>query len=245
MKQLIIDIGNTRLKAVVFYNRKASSINYFSSISEFKVFISDSKLEETPTIISSVRSKAYTQNICSLFKQVINLNHSTEIPIKNKYATPQTLGNDRLANIIAANKQFPNQNNLVIDVGTCLKFDVINGKNEYLGGSISLGFQMRYNALHNLTDNLPLIEQATTKDLIGTDTFSSISTGVYFGMLSEIKSFIALYEEKYPSLNIFLTGGDLSYFENKELSQKNSIFVDKMLTLKGLKVILDYNEKQN
>ncbi len=146
-----------------------------------------------------------------------------------------------MANAVAVYDRFPNQNNLIIDVGTCLKIDFINHKNVFLGGSISVGFSMRYNALHTFTDNLPLYKNETIKTITGKDTKSSMLVGAYQGMLSEIKHFIQQYEYKYEELNVFLTGGDLSYFKSEELSQKNSIFADPLLTLKGLKVILDYN----
>jgi type III pantothenate kinase len=242
MAQLIVDIGNTRIKTVVFEKEKNTEVVMFETSQQFIEFVKTRKLQNLSTIISSVRSESSTNSLVKVFKNAILLNFKTKIPIINSYASPQTLGNDRLANVIFANNEFPNENNLVIDIGTCMKFDFINKEKEYIGGSISLGFSMRYKALHNLTDNLPLLDNETTNQLIGIDTKSSMVSGVYNGMLAELKHFIYEYEKNYSKVNVFLTGGDLSYFENKELSQKNSIFVDPLLTLKGLKVILDYNE---
>ena len=243
MDQLIIDIGNTSIKSVLFKRNSFLSVEKHSSEIEFISYVQKEKLNTIHCIISSVRSKQITELISKEFKNSLILNSKTELPIINSYHTPSTLGYDRVTNAVAAFNQFPGENNLIIDIGTCLKFDFINNKNHYLGGSISLGFLMRYNALHNFTDNLPLFKNEVTNQLLGKDTKSSMVSGVYLGMLGEIKQFISNYELIYPKLNIFLTGGDLSYFENEELSQKNSIFADPLLTLKGLKVILDYNEK--
>ncbi len=240
--QVIIDIGNTRIKLLPVVKNNYQNLVVFNSNEQCIEYIKTNKLATVKAIISSVRNKERTAQISHHFDSVIILNKATNIPIKNNYKTPHTLGKDRLANAIAANAIHPNQNNLIIDIGTCLKFDFINSEKEYLGGSISLGFSMRYKALHNFTDNLPLFNQVTTNKHIGTDTQSSIVSGVFLGMVAEIKQFISFYESKYKQLNIFLTGGDLSYFKNEELSQKNSIFADPLLTLKGLKVILDYNE---
>lgn len=242
MDQFIVDIGNTSIKSIIYRNNNYQKVQRFASNQEFLVYVNDNNLKNAQTIISSVRSVESTKNITAILERFILLDYKTNIPIINKYSTPKTLGNDRLANVIYANHLFPSENNLVIDIGTCTKFDFINHQNQYLGGSISLGFSMRYLALHNFTDNLPLVNNDKTTRLIGIDTTSSISSGVYLGMLAELKQFIIEYETIYDKVNIFLTGGDLSYFENKELSQKNSIFVDPLLTLKGLKVILDYNE---
>ena len=239
MKQLIIDIGNTSIKTIICLDGVYKELNRFESET---AFISSIRSEfNTATIISSVRTKEFTSKIATLFSNVLVLTSNTRIPIENGYATPQTLGNDRLANAVAVFKECPNQNNLIIDVGTCLKIDFINKENIFLGGSISVGFSMRYKALHTFTDNLPLYKNETIKTITGKDTKSSMLVGAYQGMLSEIKDFIQQYEQKYGEINVFLTGGDLSYFKNEELSQKNGIFADPLLTLKGLKVILDYN----
>ncbi|MCT4582567.1 MAG: type III pantothenate kinase [Flavobacteriales bacterium] len=243
MTQLIIDIGNTRIKMLSYSNGSFGSLKIFEDDNLFSTYIKERQLQHnTKVIVSSVRNPKNTASIVSLFSSVLVLAETTKTPITNQYKTPATLGQDRLANAVAAYHLKPNQNNLIIDIGTCLKFDFINRNNEYLGGSISLGFSMRYKSLHTFTDNLPLFENEITNQLIGNDTKSSMVSGTYKGMLSEIKQFIQDYESKYKQLNIFLTGGDLSYFKNEELSQKNSIFADPLLTLKGLKVILDYNE---
>ena len=236
---LIVDIGNTAIKVAQFEKTDCAKVLRFS---EEKQFLDHcSKLKYQNSIVSSVRGESFTDEVKNTLKVVLLLNANTPLPIVNKYATPTTLGNDRIANAVGTFSVYPNQNNLVIDVGTCLKLDFINAANEYLGGSISPGLKMRFNALHTLTDNLPLIEEVEINQLIGNDTTSSIQVGVYQGMIAEIRNMIRQYEEKYKQLNIILTGGDLDYFSDIDLSQKNSIFADDLLTLKGLNTILEYN----
>src|SRR5690606_17210513 len=118
------------------------------------------------------------------------LTQKSPLPIVNAYSTPETLGNDRLANAVAANTMFPDQNCLVIDIGTCLKFDFVNAENKYLGGSISPGYQMRFRALHTYTEKLPLISPKHPNELIGSSTETSIRSGVYNGLLNEIEGMI-------------------------------------------------------
>lgn len=243
MTQLVIDIGNTRIKLLPYFNNNPQEVLFFDTDASFIDYIIINNLSSVASIISSVRNQERTNIIASNLKSVMILTEKTNIPIENCYLTPTTLGRDRLSNAIAAFQEKPNENSIIIDIGTCLKFDFINSENQYKGGSISLGFSMRYKALHNFTDNLPLFNNEITNTHLGNDTKSSMVSGAYLGMLSEIKEFIAHYESKYKQLNIFLTGGDLSYFKNEELSQKNSIFADPLFTLKGLKVILDYNEQ--
>ena len=200
-----------------------------------------SSISANNVILSSVREVSFTNDVLNLFPDSLLLTTNTHLPIINSYKTPETLGNDRIANAVSAFTAFPNQNTLTIDVGTCIKFDFINANNEYLGGSISPGLKMRFNSLHTLTDNLPLIDDVEINQLIGTDTTSSIQVGVCQGMIGEITNMIRQYEKKYDKLNIILTGGDLRWFLDIEMSQKNSIFADEFHTLKGLNTILDYN----
>ena len=236
---LIVDIGNTSIKVAQFEKGNCINIERFKDQRLFLEY--SSSLSFNNAIISSVREETFTRKLSNQFKQAIVLRHTTPLPLSNLYHTPETLGNDRIANAVGAFKAFPNQNTLTIDLGTCLKFDFINSNNEYLGGSIAPGLRMRFNALHTLTDNLPLIEDVEINQLIGNDTSSSIRVGVYRGIIAEIGNMIGQYERKYDNLNIILTGGDLSSFLDIELSQKNSIFADEFHTLKGLNTILNYN----
>lgn len=236
---LIVDIGNTSIKVAQFKHGNCISIERFK---DQKLFLEySSSLSFNNAIISSVREATFTKKLGDQFEKALVLNHSTPLPISNLYHTPETLGNDRVANAVGAFNAFPNQNTLTIDVGTCLKLDFINANNEYLGGSISPGLRMRFKALHTLTDNLPLIDNVEINQLIGNDTTSSIRVGAYRGIIAEVSNMISQYERKYDNLNTILTGGDLSSFLDVELSQKNSIFADEFHTLKGLNTILNYN----
>jgi len=237
---LVVDIGNTFIKVAQFEQGNCRNIERFKDQRLFLKYVSSISSAEN-VIISSVRDVSFTNEVVNLFPESLLLTTKAHLPITNSYETPETLGNDRLANAVSAFTTFPNQNTLTIDVGTCVKFDFINANNEYLGGSISPGLKMRFNALHTLTDNLPLIDDVEINQLIGTDTTGSIQVGVYQGIIAEITNMISQYEKKYDKLNIILTGGDLRRFLDIEMSQKNSIFADEFHTLKGLNTILNYN----
>ena len=101
------------------------------------------------------------------------LTYKIEIPISTNYDTPETLGKDRLAGIVGANKEYPNKNILVIDAGSCITFDFFMDST-YCGGRISPGLQMRYDALHTFTNQLPQISISDTHFTLGKDTNSSI-----------------------------------------------------------------------
>ena len=190
-------------------------------------------------IISNVTAeKKVPRKLLSHDAQVIRLDHHTRLPVKNMYATPATLGNDRLANAVGAFVTFPNHPVLVIDAGTCIKYDFIDDKGRYHGGSISPGLNMRFKALHHYTGSLPLLKQEKKIMLTGTNTKEAMVSGVQAGALAEVNGFIDQYAAKHKSIKFILTGGDHRFFAG---NLKKHIFVSPNLTLLGLNEILDHN----
>lgn len=239
---LAIDVGNTLVKLGVFDSGKlilkkiCIKKDFLNSLSE----ISDAYPNIKNAIISSVGN--FTEHQLSKVQQryaVFYLNHETKIPFVNKYATPQTLGVDRIALISAAVKQYPQQNVLVIDAGTCITYDFLNAENEYLGGAISPGIAMRYKSLHTFTEKLPLLDANNPKILTGNSTTASIHSGVVNGVLYEIEGVISEYRKNYNNLTVILTGGDTHFLRD---SIKNDIFANSNFLLEGLNHILEYNK---
>ncbi|MGB2316775.1 MAG: type III pantothenate kinase, partial [Flavobacteriaceae bacterium] len=138
----------------------------------------------------------------------------------------------------AATQQYPNTNTLIIDAGTCITYDFVDANSQYLGGAISPGLQMRYNALHNQTAQLPLLQPSDTNSYIGSTTDTSIHSGVVHGIVQEIQGVISTYSSDYLDLTVILTGGDANFL----LKQfKISIFANSNFLLEGLNFLLDYN----
>ena len=237
---LAIDIGNTLQKTALFKNKKLIEFYPLEKIS-----VDD--LEQlylihpdiSASIISSVTN--YDTHIRAFLEEkgsFIEFSETTSIPISNHYSTPETLGEDRLAAVVAANNLFPNNNCLVIQAGTCITFEFIDQHKNYLGGAISPGIDMRLKALDTFTGKLPLIKRKENIDLIGTTTDSSILSGVMNGILEEVEGIITRYQNLYPGLMVVLSGGDMNYFDKR---LKNNIFALPNIVLTGLNIILDYN----
>ncbi len=237
---LIIDVGNTRVKAAVFEMNTVKEVFVFKKsriISELKKIIN--KFSVSASIISSVAkiSEIKRQKIGDLLHPIF-LNSETKIPFQNLYKTPKTLGVDRIALASAAIEKYPKKNVLVIDAGTCITFDFINNEKEYLGGAISPGVSMRYKSLNTFTSKLPLLKPTEFNNFIGIDTNSSIHSGVVNGVCREIDGVINQYKDEYQDLTVVLTGGD-TYFLAKQL--KSGIFAHPNFVLEGLHTILTYN----
>ena len=174
------------------------------------------------------------------FDQFLELDQHTELPIENLYETPEILGKDRLAAAVGANELFPDQNLLVIDAGTAITYDLVSEKNQFIGGNISPGLEMRFKALNHFTGKLPLVNYCDDFEPIGRNTTDAIRAGVQNGILFEMEQNIDFFNKKYQNLQVIMTGGDADFFV-KKLS--NHIFVQFNLTLIGLNRILEYNAK--
>ena len=166
----------------------------------------------------------------------------TPVPFINRYTTPHSLGIDRVALVAGAVSRFPQHNTLIIDAGTCLTFDFVNKKNEYLGGAIAPGIAMRLKAMHHFTSKLPLISEQDfdNQQFIGTNTQDCMLSGVYNNIVCEIDGVIAQYTQKYPDLTTILTGGNQIYLEKRI---KNRIFAGSFVLLEGLNAILEYQKQ--
>ncbi len=240
---LILDAGNTLLKIAVFngthmiYTQKTDLSNFPDAVKE--VFEKYPNINRA--IVSSVsRLGKRDMDVLSVFCNVHVVDHTSKTPFKNSYATPKTLGVDRIALATAAFYYNPKGNTLVIDAGTCVTYDMVNDYGEYLGGAISPGLAMRYKALHEQTSLLPLLEYSDILDIIGNSTESSIHSGVVNGICQEIDGVIKQYNSRFKDLTVILTGGD-AQFLSKRL--KNTIFANSNFLLEGLNYLLEYNKR--
>jgi len=233
----IIDAGNTQVKIAWFKGHVLLETHIFQGFTP-QVLEHLAENNAQRIIVSSVIHMP--PNFFAHFKnaQLFFLDENLPLPITNRYKTPQTLGYDRLANAAGAVTLYPNKNSLIIDCGTCLKFDFVNLHHQYLGGAISPGLAMRFRAMHEFTQKLPLIETQKPDYLIGTSTKESMVSGAFNGMLAEIQGIADQYRFEFNDVNLILTGGDHRYFAD---ALKNNIFAHPDLTLIGLNSILNYN----
>ncbi len=243
---LVIDIGNTRVKSAIFDHKnqiiESLSFTHEKAIREIKFLIQ--KNHPKNALISEVGKriegleKLFEQNNINFFY----LNTHLKLPFENRYQTSQTLGADRIALVSGAIFRQPQGNKLIIDAGTCITYDFIDENNIYHGGAISPGINLRFKSLHSYTDKLPLLQASKIEniELIGSSTNDSIISGVLYGIINEIEGFIVKYNLKYKNLTVFLTGGSQKVLDRYI---KNKIFVNsKFLLLEGMNYILNLNK---
>jgi type III pantothenate kinase len=235
-RSLIVDAGNTRIKVAIFHQSDLEEVHSFDTghLAELKAFLQ--RHNGIPAIIASVKADKDTKWLQQLLPGSVIFRTTMPVPLKMGYDTPQTLGADRLCNAIAA-YSIAKTACLVIDAGTCVKYDLVTPDGTYQGGAISPGIELRFKAMHTFTGKLPLIEDKIVPPVLGKNTLDAMRSGVMHGIRNEMQGFIAHYRSQFPELTIFLTGGSAKHFD---LGLKNDIFVDENLTLKGLQLTLAY-----
>jgi len=240
MVTICFDFGNTRLKYAVFKNgefiyEETLEDAFPETIEALVKFVQPQK-----SILSSViEHHKEIENVLSVHSKFHLLSNLTLLPFTAPVTKPNTIGADRLALSAGAVRFFPGKHNLVVGLGTCITYNFIDKYNQFLGGGISPGMEMRLKSLRDYTAKLPLVKADWNFPLVGYDTKTNITSGVILGMAKEIDGIIDAYSERYSNFNVLLTGGDSTYFAQV---LKNKIFADPHLIYKGLYAISEYND---
>ena len=238
---LAIDIGNTRIKAAVFEGGQL--VETFKSRDADDAFI-ESVFNAYPSVDRAIMVScrrddgAVEKAVRGRVGQFIRFDSTTPVPIKNLYATPETLGHDRLAAAVGANVIYPQSNVMIVDFGTAITIDVVNEQGEFVGGNISPGVVTRFRSLHEFTDRLPLRELTEDVSLLAATSHGAIESGVINGIVYEMEGYVERLSERYDRLKIIFTGGDGIFFAKR---LKNTIFATYDLVVYGLNRILEYN----
>jgi type III pantothenate kinase len=239
MITICFDFGNTRLKYALFKGDELYSMNVLEQgdVEEITAVLEKHKPERS--ILSSViNHDPVIEELLSSKTTFHKLSHLSRLPFTVPVGKPDTMGADRIALAAAAVKFYPGMNNLVIGLGTAVTYNFINKYNEFLGGGISPGVELRLKSMNDYTAKLPLVRKDWNFPLIGYDTRTNILSGVVLGMAKEIDGTVDAYLERYGNFNVVLTGGDSLYFARH---LKNTIFADPDFLYKGLYAISAFN----
>lgn len=238
--KLIIDIGNTRAKLFAFDgDRIAESIATDHRLTGLVEFARRTGCDRgIYSTVAHIPEEGY-EALGALGFPMLQLTGQTPVPVNIMYHTTETLGADRIAAIVGARSMKADGPLLVIDTGTCITYDFLDADNHYLGGNIAPGLELRLKAMHEHTALLPLISREGEAPELGYDTATALRSGVVWGMKHEIEGYIHHFRAKYPSLSVFLTGGDIKQLR---ISRESCIFADDFIVPRGLNTILAYNE---
>jgi type III pantothenate kinase len=245
MITLVLDFGNTNQKAAIYTHTELQSILILPELTpkHLEGFIEQQGAARPTSCImaSVVPVPRRLINFLTTNFNFFQLDVGLPLPISINYATPTTLGADRIAAATAASLRSPNHAALSIIAGSCIIYDFVDQKGGYQGGAISPGLEMRLKALNTFSKKLPLVPMQPFDALTGATTHQSILSGVINGIAFEIDGFIEHFKLKNPDINVFVSGGNLNYFDKR---LKNNIFAVPNLVLEGLNKILLFNENQ-
>lgn len=241
---LALDIGNTRIKAGLFDKKEEPKETLCIAPDELPALLQRGDVERAIACCTGKMPDVLRERVDKGQAAKLHiLSHRSKLPLALDYDTPDTLGMDRVAAACAAEALFRGKPMLVIDAGTCITVDYVDAEARYRGGAILPGLKMRFKALHDYTNALPLIEFDPRKDAAaapsGRNTADSIKAGVIAATCYEILGFIGTFLGKYPNLQVALTGGDARFLRSYA---RLGCHLDDHLVLKGLNRILLMNE---
>ena len=236
MADLIIDIGNTALKASWCDGMTLGKTSRYQGERMLDFILSlTSRSRPEKIVLSSARN--FSENSIRRLEQECDKLIVTGQEIFSRYDVPDFVTPDRAAAIIASRYLFKGRECMIFDFGTTLTVDFLDADGRYEGGNISPGLRTRLRSLNRYTRSLPLIDAPESESSTGKDIRSSIESGVVTGIIFELEGYISRHLEK---ISVF-TGGDAIYFAKR---MKNSIFVVSNLVLMGLALIaVEYDKK--
>ena len=237
---LTIDVGNTQIKSAVFEDNTLVEKIVFV-LSDFEISIENilKKFKKISVLVIASVGKLEKEAF-EVFENRVKIyfiSREKTFPFRNNYATPHTLGIDRAVLAAGSVLQYPNQNRLIIDAGTCITYDFVDSNNVYHGGAISPGIRLRYECMHEYTAKLPLLKKQEPKNVVGNSTEESMHSGVVNGITFEIDGYIDALKSQNENFIIILTGGDANFLAKR---LKNTIFANSNFLLESLYYLYQY-----
>ncbi len=238
MKSILIDMGNSFSKIALC---DSSGLGEVCRVEKGKALekVLEIVEEHLPQrcVISSVSGgwEPIKDALESKGIEVIILSAQIPLPVSIEYDTPHTLGADRIAAAIGAHSLFPEDDCIVFDLGTAITIDFVDKKGIFKGGNISPGMSMRFKAMNQYTNKLPLVEPSVVRQINGQSTVEALNNGVILGIVFEIEEYI----RRFPFHKIIFTGGDSIFFAK---ILKSTIFAVCNLVLIGLSDIAQTNK---
>ena len=197
---LAIDIGNSHYHLGIFQQRKLIATHHLSTADALW------DLVKKQQAIQIVCASARACSVPVLDLPVQHLNAQSPLPMRIAYYTPHTLGADRIAAALGAQTLYPNTNCLIISIGTCITYTLLDKDLGLVGGAITPGLYMRLQSLHAYTHALPLLKLNGYSDCLGKSTHTSMWAGVWAGAQAEIIGMIERYQQTYGSLQVICCG---------------------------------------
>ena len=229
---LTIDIGNTRSKWALFEGDQLVRCGYMDE---------GLPCEGVQNIIVCATGDADLHALGLDGANVQRLTSTTPLPIALDYATPETLGPDRIAAACGAQKIGKEGcPKVIVDAGTCITIDYLDAEGVYRGGAILPGIEMKFRALHTFTAKLPLLENIGGEEecVVGRSTRESMTAGVLTATRYEVEGFVRHYRQRDSRVQVLLTGGDAGRLWGGGLLRVGDPLMEPHLVMIGLNEVI-------
>ena len=231
---IVVNQGNTSTKWGVFTNGQLTATYRTFNEKEEEAIVGELSDHNLPFFGISVCDTVKQEK---LFGQLQNFQRIRRSIMPAAHYSEGLPGEDRLTNLVGASMCFPGENYLVVDFGTCITYS-LGHSTELIGGAISPGLNTRLKSMHEHTGNLPRLDFSMPSEVFANSTASAMLSGVYNGIIGEIKLFIEKTQLGYPHINVVFTGSDAAYFAEP---LEYRIFVEEKLTLFGIYALAQRN----
>jgi type III pantothenate kinase len=245
MKLLLFDIGNTHTHLGLANKRRVLRQANMPTSAWFdgtaaklaRAFVGQTTLRGAALCSVVPRATPHVQRaVRRLWKlDTLPLTPRTLSGVGISYPKPETIGPDRLANAVAVRHHY-GAPAVVVDFGTAVTFDVVDGRGNYVGGIIAPGLAAMTDYLHEKTALLPKIQIREVNAVIGKNTEQAMLIGAvhgYRGLIRELLNQLRR-ELKCRRLPVVATGG---YAKLIAAKLPEITAVEPLLTLEGLRLV--------
>ena len=257
---ICIDIGNTNVKYAIYDGQelkisfrvatdlKKTSDEYGSQLVTMLKTMDIDRTQITGGIVSSVvPSLDYTiDKCCRLYLGVkpLKIEPGLKSGLNIRCDNAREVGADRIVNCVSAIVEYGEKTPMiVVDFGTATTFNIINEKEEFIGGVIAPGIKGSLDSLVGGTAKLPRVEIEAPGSIIAKNTVTNMQAGIVYGFAGLVDYIVARIKKELKATDVktIATGG-FSEIISKEVSCID--VVDKLLTLKGLNYLYRLNTEQ-
>lgn len=227
--ELVLDIGNSRIKGALFEQDAQADFFIISlQVEELKRLLEGRTIQRT--LISSVNESAKTE-ICALLDSLkisYQLLDLSQTKVSFDFDEPAAIKPDQIAHLYGALMRFPQNDCIVVDISKTATFDLITKEGHYLGGAIFSG---------------PEIIKTPPESALGKTIQMQMQSGAYWGVLGAVERIVSELRQtsQHPSnLKVIATGEALYPTEEQFLKELSDLvdLIDPLLKLVGLHEIL-------
>lgn len=229
--KLLIDIGNTQIKAVFSEQGKLAKINCLP-FEDLALWLKTEATGTNEVIFANVAAEQLSNIIkmWALTEQITFTQVQSEpevFGVRCGYQAPAQLGIDRWLGILGAAQLFPGQNILLVDSGTATTVDMLDKNGQHQGGWILPGYEAMYQAVVNSTTKVMAAFNYQGETDFGNNTTDNVNHGCWAALVGAVELAVKKCQQQWPVDKVVLAGGNGRSLQ--QLLGADSIYIDDII----------------